>query len=396
MDKQSRRQFIRSSAVAVAATGVLGAGIGQRAGAAQDSSVPDYAEWIPEGEIILNQQGEIDIRTYTLDAQVKLFAEVSTRGDPLLQLEPFIYTSRMTGLWQILAQVDLAEVVFGSLVGAERAEDVEPSGIPADRHTLLGRTSVYAGSFDTDAIAESVRNSDAEETEFAGVYEYPNDAVIAWGDGYLIQGDNQNIEQVAAIRNTGDGDQQPRYENTAELEQLLTAVDHSGQTFLRLTEDGTLNTSQYSDTIDHSPIEGASGYIGTLGYDVDTAEFDATTVIRYPDEGSIDRERISGMVTNALSQEITAEGRSVRVTARYDRDEVGYNPDANSDTDSETDGGGTDGNETQEMDDSDTNTSEDGSESSDGSGPGFGVLSAATGLGGAGYLLSKRLGEDSE
>lgn len=408
MNEQSRRQFMQSSAVALGAAGVVGAGIGQQTATAQEGSVPAFAEWVPEGETILNQYGEIDVGTYTFETQLELFGEVSTRGDTLLQLEPYIYTSSMAGLWRALTQINLAEPVFGSLVEAESVGDVDPSGIPVERHTLLGRTSVYTGPFDTDTIAETVQNSDAEETEYDGIYEYSNQAVITWGEGYLIQGDNQNIDQVAAIRNTGDGDQQPRYESTAELEALLTAVDHSGQTFLRLTDDGTLSTDQYSESIDHSPLAGATSYIGTLDYDSDTTEFDTTTVVQYPEDATIDTDQVAGMVTNELSREITTEGQTVRVTARYNRDDIGYSPDDGDDsdgsendngdnTDDGTDDGGSSGqNETddQNMDGSETNESEDDSDSSDGSGPGFGVLSAVSGLGGAGYLLSRRLADD--
>jgi hypothetical protein len=48
------------------------------------------------------------------------------------------------------------------------------------------------------------------------------------------------------------------------------------------------------------------------------------------------------------------------------------------------------------MDGSDGSDGDDGSDGSDDSGPGFGILSAATGIGGAGYLLKQRLGNPDE
>jgi hypothetical protein len=403
MHEQSRRQFIQSSAVALGATGVLGAGIGQQPGGAQENGVPGYAEWIPEGEGILNQQGELEIGTYAFDTQIELFGEVSPGGQQPLQFEPFVYTASMLGLWRALTVVDLAEPVLGSLNDAETAEEADPSGVPADRHVLIGRTSVYTGSFDTDAIAEAVQNSNTEATEFDRLYEYPESgAVIAWGDGYLIQGDTRSVEQVATIRDAGDGDQPARYENSTELAELLAAVDHSGQTIVRLTGDGTLSTDQYSEAIDHSPLEGATSYIGTLGYDIETAEFDATTVVRYPDQESVDPDRLSEMVTNELSQEVTTDGQSARVTARYARSDVGFDIEDDESDDGDDQNGDDSGNDSdsgqddQTMDDSDTNDSEDDSESSDGSGPGFGLVTGLSAVGGAGYLLSQRLGDDSE
>lgn len=403
MHEQSRRQFIQSSAVVLGATGVLGAGIGQQPGGAQENGVPGYAEWIPEGEGILNQQGELEIGTYAFDTQIELFGEVSPGGQQPLQFEPFVYTASMLGLWRALTVVDLAEPVLGSLNDAETAEEADPSGVPADRHVLIGRTSVYTGSFDTDAIAEAVQNSNTEATEFDRLYEYPESgAVIAWGDGYLIQGDTRSVEQVATIRDAGDGDQPARYENSTELAELLAAVDHSGQTIVRLTGDGTLSTDQYSEAIDHSPLEGATSYIGTLGYDIETAEFDATTVVRYPDQESVDPDRLSEMVTNELSQEVTTDGQSARVTARYARSDVGFDIEDDESDDGDDQNGDDSGNDSdsgqddQTMDDSDTNDSEDDSESSDGSGPGFGLVTGLSAVGGAGYLLSQRLGDDSE
>ena len=126
-------------------------------------------------------------------------------------------------------------------------------------------------------------------------------------------------------------------------------------------------------------------------------------MVRYPDDATIDTDQVAEMVTSELSREITTEGQTVRVTARYNRDDVGYNPDDGDDSDDGQDGDGTDDgdaggqNETDDQNmDSETNESEDNSESSDGSGPGFGVFSAVSGLGGAGYLLSRRVGDDEE
>ncbi|MXR51890.1 twin-arginine translocation signal domain-containing protein [Halovenus sp. WSH3] len=396
MNDQSRRQFLRSSAVAV---GVMGAGLAQQRGAAQQTGeIPGYAEWIPDGDSVLNNAGEIDIGTYTVTEQVEQFGEVSASTNPPLQFEPFVYTASMLNLWQALGVTSLAEPVLGPLASMSDPTNAEPTGVPAERHTLIGRTSVYTGSFDTDAIAQAVEDSDATETQYDGVYEYPNTAVIAWGDGYLLQGDTQSTEQVVAIRNTGDGSRSPRYESSTQLRDLLTAVDHTGQVILRHSSDGTLNTGAYTEQLDHSPIEGASGYIGTLRYDLDATEFDGTTVIRYPDEGSIDTDRISQMVTDELRSEITRDGRTVRVTASYDRGAVGFDPNSSqdgsdgedgSDSENSTDSDGMDGNNSASND-------TDGSESSDGSGPGFGVATALSTIGGAGYLLSRRLDGDAE
>jgi PGF-CTERM protein len=66
--------------------------------------------------------------------------------------------------------------------------------------------------------------------------------------------------------------------------------------------------------------------------------------------------------------------------------------------DNETSGGenGTgDGNDSG-TDGGDGNDSDDGNDSGDGSGPGFGIGGALAGLGGLGYLLQRRLGEDRE
>jgi len=375
MNEQSRRQFIRSSAAALGATGVLRAGIGRQMGAAQEAGeIPDYAEWIPDGETVLNEQGELVVGTYTFDALVELFGEVSAGDQRPLQFEPFLYTASMIRIWPILTRIDLADQILGSLNESGSAAEVDRSEIPADRHILLGRTSVYTGSFDTDAIAQTVEESDAQETEFDGVYEYDNTAVIAWGDGYFIQGNTQGVDQVAAIRNTGDGDRQPRHDSNDEFQQLLGAVDHSTQTLIRRTDDDTLSTDRYSGSIDHSPLAGATSYIGTLSYDVDTTEFDATTVIRYPDQGSIDPDQISEMVTNERSQEITRDGRTVRVTARYASEDVDF------DVSNDQNGA--------------NNTDQDSENSSDGSGPGFGLVTGLSAVGGAGYLLSQRLGDE--
>lgn len=407
MNEQSRRQFMQSSAVALGAAGVVGAGIGQQTATAQEGSIPAFAEWVPEGDAVLNQQGELFVTTYTIEGQFEWFGEVRPGDEILLQFEPFVFTTSNLRRWQVLTASNLGEPVLGSLIGSEDLANADPSNVPAERHTVVGRTSVYTGEFDTDSIAQAVQDSSAEETETDGVYQYPTSgAVIAWGEGYLIQGATR--EEVALVRDTGDGDQSPRYEGSTDLQELFSAVEHDAQTLLRFIDSGTLAVDQYNDTIEYSPLDGALGYVSTLGYDSETAEFDATTVIRYPEGATVDTDQVAGMVTNELSREITTEEQSVRVTAQYNRDDIGFSTDDGDDsdgseddngdnTDDGTDNGGSGGqNDTddQSMDGSESNESEDDSDSSDGSGPGFGILSAVSGLGGAGYLLSRRLGDD--
>lgn len=402
MNEQSRHHFIRSSALAVGVGGVLGAGIGQQNATAQGSGeVPAYAEWVPEGEFILNEQGELELGSYTLEAQIELFGEISGSEETPLQFEPLTYSTLLLNFWQFLGRTNLSEPILGSLTGAGNLNDIDPSTVPAERHTLVGTTSVYTGSFDTDEIESTVQNSDASETSEDGIFEFPTGETVTWGEGYLLLG--ADVEEVAAVQATGDGPEQPRYESSGELEQLLGAVDHSGYALTRLTDSGTLDIDQYAGSVDHSPIEGATGYVGTLTYDSDTTEFDATTVLRYSEEGGIDTDRIGSMVVNELDQEITTDGRTVRVTARYGRDEAGFEPsggddenDGNGGTGGENNGDDT-GNETDSGGGAQNESNGGGDdESSDGNGAGFGIATAVSSLGGAGYLLSQRLGDDSE
>ncbi len=410
MTDQSRRQFLQTSAATLGAAGLATAGLGS-ASAQQTGDLPAYAEFVPTGDSILSSRGELELGTYSLDAQVELFGQVSGSDSIPLQFEPFIYSTLLLQFWQFLGRTELSEPVVGSLSNFNALEDVsevDASNVPAERHTLIGNTSLYSGPFDLDTIQQRVDESDATETSQSGIYEYPTGEIVTWGDGYLLLG--ASVEQVAAIQQTGDGSAQPRYEQDAELETLLRAVEHGGHTLTRLTNDGTLKVSEYGQTLDHSPVEGATGYIGTLNYDSNATEFTATTVARYPDEASVATDRISGMIVKELDSNITTEGRSVRLTASYDRAEAGLAPDDSGDDgtddgqddgdDSQSDDGddGTDGTDggTNGTDDGTTQQDSDGSESSDDGGPGFGIGTALSSLGGAGYLLARRVGNNEE
>ena len=412
MTDQSRRQFLQTSAATIGAAGLVSTvGLGN-VGAQQTEELPAYAEFVPTGDEFLSQRGELELGTYRLEAQVELFGQVSTSESIPLQFEPFVYSTLLLQFWEFFQGTNLAEPVFGSLsefTALDDISEVDTSNVPAERHVLIGRaTSLYLGPFDIDTIQQRVDESDATETSQSGLYEYPNGAIVTWGDGYLLIG--ANVDQVAAIQQTGDGLDQPRYEQSSELETLLRAVDHGGHTLTRLTSDGTLSVGEYGQGLDHSPLEGTSGYIGTLSYDSDATEFSATTVARYPDESSVATERISGLIERELDSNVTTDGRSVRLTASYDRDEAGLAPDDGSDDgtddgDDNQDDGSDDGTDdgTNDGDGSDGGTSEtddgtdsDGSESSDDGGPGFGVGTALSSLGGAGYLLTRRFGSENE
>lgn len=407
MTDQSRRQFLQTSAATVGAAGLIST-VGLGTASAQQGELPAYAEFVPTGDLILSRRGELELGTYRLDAQIELFGQVSGSDSIPLQFEPFIYSTLLLEFWQFLGRTDLAEPVFGPLSDFTALDDiseVEAEGVPAERHTLIGTTSLYSGPFDRDEIDSRVQDSDATETSESGIYEYPTGEIVTWGEGYLLLG--ASVEQVAAIQQTGDGPEQPRYEQSSELDTLLRAVEHSGHTLTRLTNDGTLSVSEYGQSLDHSPLEGTTGYIGTLSYDSDTTEFSATTVARYPDEQSVATDRISGMIVQERDSNVTTDSRSVRLTASYDRAEAGLAPDdtnddgtddtQDDDDDSQSDDDGQDSADgTDEDGDSGMDQQMDDSESSDDGSPGFGVATALSSLGGAGYLLARRLGRKNE
>lgn len=408
MTEQSRRQFLQSSAATVGAAGLVST-VGLAGATAQQASVPAYAEFVPTGDFVLSQRGELELGTYTLDAQIELFGQVSGSDSIPLQFEPFIYSTLLLEFWQFLGRANLAEEILGSLsefTVMDDISDVEASGVPAERHTLIGTTSLYSGPFDIGAIESAVQESDATETGTNGIYEYPTGEIVTWGEGYLLLG--ASVDQVAAIQQTGDGPDQPRYEQSPELETLLAAVDHDGHILTRLTDDGTLSVSEYGQSLDHSPLEGTTGYIGTLSYDSDATEFAATTVARYPDEQSATENRLGEMVVQELDSNLSTDGRSVRVTASYDRADAGLAPDGDNDSQNGDDNQSDDGDQSDGQDDGsngDTNDtiddgmdqqSDDGPESSDDGGPGFGIATALSSLGGAGYLLARRVGENEE
>lgn len=390
MTEQSRRQFLQTSTGAVGAAGLVST-VGLTSATPHQSSVPAYAEFVPTGDLILLRRGELELGTYTLDAQIALFGQIQGSDSIPLQFEPLIYSTLLLEFWQLLGRANIGEEILGSLSDftvVDDINDVSASNVPAERHTLIGTTSLYSGPFDIGAIESAVQESDASETSTSGIYEYPTGEIVTWGEGYLLLG--TSVDQVAAIQQTGDGPDQPRYEQNPELATLLRAVDHGGHTLTRLTDDGTLSVSEYGQGLDHSPLEGTTGYIGTLSYDSDATEFSATTVARYPDEGSAATDRLGEMVVQELDSNVTTEGRTARVTASYDRAEAGLAPDDTSDG-----SGGTD-NTTNDTADGGMDQQSGDSESADDGGPGFGAATALSSLGGAGYLLKRRLRKDGK
>ncbi|ERH10449.1 MAG: hypothetical protein J07HX64_02224 [halophilic archaeon J07HX64] len=201
------------------------------------------------------------------------------------------------------------------------------------------------------------------------------------------------------------------------------------------------------------------GYTHSHVIGFETGLWSATTALSYPSTDAVDGDALSGVGSMADERSLSSDGRFVTVESSYagllpsdDPDDGGSDDgsgddgtgdggtddgsgddgtggsgsddesgdddagdggsdsgsgdddagDSGTDDGSGGDGGSDDGtddgsgdNGSGDDDGDDNSSGDDGSSGGDGLGPGFGALSAVAGLGGAGYLLSRRLGGDT-
>lgn len=308
---------------------------------------------------------------------------------------------------------------------------------------------VSLGSYDADSIATAVEESDYTESDIDGIFvgsdprvggtQSDAEVAIAWSSEYVISA--RSPELVQTIEAAGQGQSPRLYEqNDAVARQLSGAGGGDFQTtYISRSGELQLSRADQAFNIDYSPVQNGQiqGYSGSFSYDIEAGTASAVTVFSHPSAGAVDQSAFSSVGTSgdATNRNLSTSGRFVTIEASYqlpsfdgsddgsddgtddgsddgtdsssddsssdDSTDDSTSDDSTSDdstsddssSDSDSDSGSTDGS------DSESDSSDDGgSSSSDDGGPGFGLVSALTGLGGAGYLLKRRtnLGEDRE
>lgn len=446
MRDTSRRQFLRASAAVVPLVGA-GTSVGAtnrrlaQTRTLQQQGVPGYADWIPADDIILDENDEVTVGSFDVRAMLETFAADDEGGDESdeptpLPIEGFFFNVLAAAFgWGSLDEVGLSEPIIGQ---ESRAATENPSldGVPADRQTSVGDTSVYTGSFDTDEFETIVEDEAFAETDSPGVYRFETffgEEFVTWEEGYVAV--SSTLEELQAVVAAGTGDAASRHRESTDLEQLLASGGQGDFVFARFTEAESLTFDQEGEDdffqLDYSPLEGVQGYAHSNWVDIEAEQLDAVTVAGFASEDGIDMDRLGQIGADATQQDISRNGRFVTIETRYEGEALTGTPDddtsgddnttddasdddtgdddtsSDDTTDDDTDGddnttdGETGDDDTsdddagdEEMDGNDTSGDDTGGDDADGAG--FGVIAALSSIGGAGYMLSRRLGPSDE
>ncbi|WP_436902327.1 PGF-CTERM sorting domain-containing protein [Halovenus halobia] len=425
----SRRRVLKSSAGALTAAGL---GFFSGTTAAQMGSVPDYADFVPAGDdrfVLPNGATEFASVDFSRLFEL-LIAEPNPTGESSetvrFQFEPQILAIIST----ITPFTLFGRLGFGDAIPAATVVNQQeaPDGLPdllTERVTAISTgalgvgVSVSEGSYDTDALAAAVAESPLTESSTAGVFvgadprysDTEQDITIAltWTEEYIIAG--PSVDLVATVRETGRGQQPRLHEQNSDVARQLSAAGHGDFSTTSYAIDGEFQINdQNSFLVDYTAIENAqlTGYTQSNSYDLSAGTISATSVFTHPSTSASSESVLSGVGGQADERSVSSDGRFITIETTYQG--AVSSDDSTDDSDDSTDGGsdsgGTDGSESgSDMDggsgdDSagDDGSGDDGSSSSDDGGPGFGLVSALTGLGGAGYLLKRRtnLGENCE
>lgn len=449
MEQFNRRRFLRATAVGASAIGTATAVTGSSAATSwQTGDVPAYADWVPAVDDVRSETGNLEVGHLEIDPLLELFAlddgeddDEEEDEDPSLVVESFTIPAFVAVFeWPFLSQLGLDEPVLGGNPD-EELESGELLGGPAETQTIIGSdTSVYLGEFDTDAIAAAVDEQDFEEVE-DGIFQIEEagvSQVIAWGEEYVLFG--MDPDRIARVREAGTGDRDSWPDVEPDLSTILARGSGGDFIFTRYAFEDEL-TIQDEDVelfgFDYSPVETAKGYTQSARFDLDEQTFEATMALVYASEDRIDTGRLDPIGAGATDRDLTVDGRFVTIQMLFteqfpggidradfdgredtddqqdddgtddengtgdDTDGTGDDTDGSDDdtdgTDDDTDGTGDDGTGDDETEDEDTQQTDDEEiNDSDDDGAGFGVMAALSGVGGAAYVLSRRLGREKE
>ncbi len=439
----SRRRLLQTSA------GVLAVGLGATgSGTAQIGSVPGYADYVPaEVDEIVLQDGSVELASVDLRALFELLIASSDQqeeeGDSeavRLQFEPQVLGifSAVTPL-SLYEQVGLSDVLPAAAAGSQQSAPEEVPDLMTDRITSLSTTTagagaaVATGSYDPGAVGSALDDGPLEPSDTTGVYvgddprfggtQQDVQLAVAWSDQHIITG--PSVDLVTTIAATGMGNRPRLHEQNGDLARQLSTAGNGPFTTTSYSPSGTLQINQQNTFfVDYSPLENATlkGYTQSNRTDLAAGEISAVSVFNHPTAGDASESSLSGVGEGADERSASTDGRYVTIEAVY-RGEIPAQEDDSSsddsssddstddsssddstddgtdstddgtdstddstdDSSSDSDSGSTDGSESES-----DGSGDDGSASSDDGGPGFGLVSALTGLGGAGYLLKRR------
>lgn len=469
-DGLPRRRFLQTSAAAVA---VAGLGLSGSA-AAQTGSVPGYADFVPDDDRLVLNNGAIRFSSLRLEAYFELLATVQNNeqqnNGQETETTPFQFEPQALSIFgsisafALYGELNIEEQIIGAAL-SQTQEQVNPEEFPDDSPTdqvlaiSLPRTEnqvasfgaqISIGSYDADSIATAVEESGFTESDTDGIFvgsdpriggtQTDAEVAIAWSSEYVISA--RSVDLVGTIEAAAQGQSPRLYEQNDTVARQLSGAGGGDFQTTYISRSGELQLSQADQAfnIDYSPVQDAQiqGYTGSFSYDIETGTASAITVFSHPSAGAVDQSAFSSVGTSegAANRNLSISGRFVTIETSYevpnlDGDDGSDGGDDGSDSGSD-DGGdgsdsgsddGTDGSDSGsddsgdgsngdsddgDMDNNDssgdgdggsdsnddTDSESDDSESSDDSGPGFGILSAVTGLGGAGYILKRRLEHD--
>lgn len=434
MQETDRRTFLRSSAVAA-----CGLGVASTANAlpTTQTDIPEYADWIDDevlresnpdsadGVVCIDVETTIDLLEFSTgqDQDENLILDAPPSALPYVAasfLAAFSWNATLSQ-WGIAKHVLGAERIFNQ---ENSTVEVNPDTVPSDRHLVYGNPSVYLGSYDTDAIETAVEETDGvEESDTAGIYRgatsFDEAWFFTWSEDVVIVADE--IESIERIQAAGNGERPRRHEEDPTFARLLRNGGDRELVELSRNESGQAQYSQVDlEGIDTTPYEDdLFGFVAGNDIDIAGTEIDATVGIVHTALDDIDKADIERLGADATERDERRDGRFVAVTMTFSGDNwfYGIDPDelrggstptstptptatptpTRTPTPTPTPEATPTTTATATSDDMSTPTADDDEgSSSDGGGPGFGLLTAATGLGGASYLLRRRLDENDE
>ncbi len=445
-----RRGFLRASAGALSLAGLGVSGIGGAYGT-QAVDTPQYADFVPADNRFSSENGAVGVVSADVPSLIEFFRVESDQQfeTPPFQLEPILQLSFLAGFeFSLFQGLGLEGVIPVAAAGGNNPGfgEIATSELVTDRLTSFGNVTVTSGSYDADGIAAAIEESELTESDVSGVFTGSNPAfggsqqsepvAVTWGSGYVISGPAPEL--VAVAEETVQGETARLSEQNEDFARQVADAGAGSFTSTGFSLEGQLQIDGSDSFVDYSALRESAvqGYTHSHVVNPEESTWNATSVLSYETTDAVDEEALSGMGTEAAESSLSRDGRFVTVESDYSN----LLPDGGTDGGGDGtggdgggdgtggdgggdgtggdgtggDGGGDDGtggdggddgtsgdgsgdNETGidggagDDESGDNETGGDGGD--DGFGPGFGPLSVLAGIGGAGYLLSRRLGD---
>lgn len=312
-------------------SGVLNDGGDDSSGA---NDPPGYRDWFPTASALESEDGSYLYGVFDIAALAELQdddeteEETTTEGES--QSDPLV--TNPLGIYVAAAFLSFSYAQMGI---SSVLEGMDEGSSPVDRWILVGGSSVFEGSFDTDELESGFEERGYDEPSEVGdfsLYEHPDEpyAVGVKSDTVVAVSDDELEDPgsvATAIIDAERGEATREHEANDTFDRVTRAVTDGDIIYGTLPETETFEADEDEDSsglgYSVSPFVGATGLSQSLSIDPDAQRVTARAGVVYGSEDDVDTDRLESDLGNEANEfDLQQDGREVSIEATYQEDDI--------------------------------------------------------------------------